>query len=531
MTTQILYHQQAKAIIIKGIKTIAKTVAITLGPLGSNVILSKQSGIPQIINSGNNLINEIELQDNLENTGIRLVRQAATKTNDVVNDGTTRTIIIAYSLIYNGMNYITAGINITDLVNGIEQTITFLSEKINEYAQPVESTKSLLQIARIASGDNNIGNIIVQTIEKIGPEGLITLEESQTANTMIDITKGIKLDKGLLSLLFIRENHKIQVIQENSFILITDKKIDSVQDELIPVLELVAKTSRPLLILADGLSSEVLSTLTINQNKGVMNVAAIRTPGFGHQRKLLLEDISLATNGQIISNKIGLRLNSVKLSMLGKADKVVINKNSTTIIIKDESQRINERCKQLRKQISLSNTIYERENLENRLARISGKNAVIKIGSCNNRDLDKKKIQFQEALGSVRAALEEGIIPGGGALSIQLASEILSWAKKSLSQNQLYGAKLVQISLLTPLQTIIENAGQNNNTVLERLKASKFATGYNVIKRDFDNMYQEGIIDSAKVMRLTLQNAASIAKIFLTTECIIIHKKTTNTNH
>lgn len=523
MITQILYQEQAKTTMAKGIETIANIVSVTLGPSGCNTILYKNSNIPQILNNGCTITKEIELENPFENTGVKLIRQAASKTYEVVGDGTTRTILIAYSLIHYGMNYVNVGINTVDLIMGMEKAIEFLSDKIIEYAQPVKDTQTLRQIATVASGnDHKIGATIAKVIEEIGTEGFISLEESTTTNTTIEITKGIKLDKGLISSSFIKGG-KTRIIQDDPYILITDKKITLVQEELIPVLELVGKTDRPLLILAEDFSTEVLSTLAINYVKGIMNVAAIRIPGFGTQRKLTLEDICFITNGKIISEEVGIKLDSIKLSMLGEANKIFIDNNDTTIILKDKELQINERCNQLRKQINISNTIYERENLQNRLARISGKTATIKIGASTSSELQARKASFREGLGSVHAAVEEGIIPGGESISIHLAFELLAWAKESLSEDELKGALLIKKSLVTPLQIIIQNAGYNHSVILEKLKNSNLTIGYNAEEGQFVNMYKEGIIDSAKIMRLILQNAVSIAKMFLTTECIIVN--------
>lgn len=524
MITQILYQEQAKTTMAKGIETIANIVSATLGPSGCNTILYKNSNTPQILNNGCTIIKEIELEDPFENTGIKLIRQAASKTYDIVKDGTTRTILIAHSLIHYGMNYIDIGINTADLIMGMEKAIEFLSDKITEYAQPVKDTTTLRQIATVASGNNQkIGATIAKVVEEIGLEGFISLEENPATNTTIEITKGIKLDKGLISNSFIKEG-KTRIVQDDPYILITDKKINLVQEELIPVLELVGKTDRPLLILAEDFSTEVISTLAINYIKGIMNVAAIRIPGFGNQRRPILEDICSITNGKIISEEVGIKLDSIKLSMLGEADKTFIDSNNTTIILKDKKHLINKRCNQLRKQINISNTIYERENLQNRLARISGKTATIKIGASTNTELQNKKASFREGLGSVYAAVEEGIIPGGESISIHLAFELLAWAQQSLSGDELKGALLVKKSLVTPLQMIIQNAGYNHSIILEKLKNSNLSIGYNTEEGQFVNMYKEGIIDSAKIMRLILQNAASIAKMFLTTECIIVNK-------
>lgn len=525
MSTQILYQEQARTNLIKGIKIIARAVSITLGPLGYNVLLHKSFSTPEIISDGFTIVKEIELKNPTENTGIKLIRQAASKTNDVVGDGTTTTIIIAYNLIHYGIDHIIAGSNVIDLITGIKKAVEFLIHKIAEYAQPVHDIKTITQIATIASGNNpKIADVITSIIQQIGTEGIISLEESSSINTTVEIVKDITLDKGLFSPLFIKKEGNVKIIQENPYILITDKKITSVQQQLVPILELVGKTSRPLLILAEDLSAEVLSTLVINHLQGVISVIAVRTPGFGNQRKQLLEDISTITQSSIINEERGLRLDNIQLSMLGEARKVIVDHNSTTIILHNKQQQIELLCNQLRKQINISNTIYEKDSLKNRLARISGKAAIIKIGALTEIELQNKKLRFKEALKSIQASVEEGTLPGGGSIYIHLALELSSWAQKYLNKDELMGALLVKKSLTTPSEKIIKNAGHNQAIVLEKLKNYNFTTGYNTISGQFVNMYQEGIIDSAKVIRLILQNAASIAKMFLTTECLIINK-------
>nr|YP_009294148.1 chaperonin GroEL [Hildenbrandia rubra]AOM67390.1 chaperonin GroEL [Hildenbrandia rubra] len=525
MDRHILYREEARISLMKGVEAAAKTVSVTLGPLSYNILLHTNDSTPQILGSGVAIINEIELENFFENVGVKLIRQASSKTSEVVGDGTTTTIVIAYSLIRYSMNYLIGGMNIIGITTGIQKAVEFLSNKLVEYAQPVNNMKTLEQIATIASGNNNhIGTIIAKIVDEIGPEGVISLEDSHSTNTTFKISQGIKIDRGLFSSAFVKKGDTMKVIQDHPYILITDKKITLVKEELIPILELVSGANRSLLILAEDLSAEVLSTLVINRVQNVVDVVAIRLPGFGHQRQLLLEDISTATNGKIISDKIGLKLDLLELSMLGIAKKVIIDRNSTTILLNDQQEYIDKHCNQLRKQINISSTIYEQENLRNRLARISSKTAIIKIGALSTDELQDKKTYFKEALNSVQAAVEEGIIPGGWSISIHLSLELLGWAKKYLPQDQLRGALLVKESFMTPLQRIIHNGGYNEAIILNELAQQNFKIGYDTINGSYVNMHTAGIIDSAKVMRLAIQNAASIAKMFLTTECVIINK-------
>nr|YP_009297656.1 chaperonin GroEL [Hildenbrandia rivularis]AOM67200.1 chaperonin GroEL [Hildenbrandia rivularis] len=523
MMTQILYQEKARKTLIESVKTITKIVSIALGPSKHNILLHKQLSIPTTPNNGFTIIKEIELQDHLRNIGIKLISQAAVKTYKVARDGTITTIIIASVIIHYSIKHIIAGSNIIDLIQGITKAIEFSSQKIVECSQPVNNNKTITQIATIASNyDQKIGSTIAKIIEQIGYEGTIDLEDSKTTDTSIEVFKDIKIDKGFISPLFVKNNQTMEIIQNSPYILITDEKITSVQEELIPILELVSKTKKPLLIIAEDLSAEVLSTLIVNHLENIINVVAIRPPGFGNRRKLYLEDISAATNSSIIGEVTGLRLSSIQLYMLGKASKTIITRNSTTIIL-NKQQHIHERCNQLRKQIDISNTTYEKENLKNRLAKISGKSAVIKVGAATSTELDNKKTQFKNAIQSVKNAAEEGIIPGGGSMNIHLAKNILLWANNNLDGDQLIGALIIKDALLKPTQQILQSTGSKQASIFAKLQTYNFTIGYDILSHRFVNMYEEGIIDSAKVMRLTLQNAASIAKILLTTECIIIN--------
>lgn len=523
MTTNILYNTQAKTYLIQGIDITNKTISFTLGPSGRNVLLHKNSDVPQVIDHGYTILKELEVENFTKNFGIKLMYQAASKTNDIVGDGTTSTIIIAYHLICLGIKYNHIGINIKNLVIGMAKSADFLADKINEYAKPVHSIDLLKNIATMALENNyHTGNIIARAIETVGLEGSITFEQSTNINTHTKIIYGIKLHQGIFSPLFVRKQETTKIIQKNPYILIIDKKINKVEKELLPILELVAKANRPLLIIAKDLSPTVLSTLVMNRSQEIVDVVAIRIPGFGANRKLILEDLCVVTHSHIISEETGLKLNEFNLSNLGEARQIILDTKSTTIVLDNKNIGIQERLSQLRKQISISNNIYDVENLKNRLARISGKAVIINIGARDNTEFKYKKLHFEKALKNIRTALEEGILPGGGVIYAHLATELFSWAQQHLINDELTGSLLIKHSLISLLKKIINNAGDNPALIINKLLTYNFNVGYNISCKDFVDMYQAGIIDSAKTMRLIIHNAISIAKMFLSTECIIM---------
>lgn len=526
MSQQILYQEYARKALVKGIKIIAETVALTLGPLGRNVVLNKKLALPQIVNDGITIAKEITLDDYIENIGISLVRQVTSQTNDVAGDGTTTATVLAYAIIHHGIKNLASGVNPIELTKGIKKAVQFLENRIIEYAKPVDTSVALAQVATISSGnDREVGSIISSALEKVGREGIVSLEESQYISPQLEITRGMRLEKGFMSPHFITSKDKEKIIQNNPYILLTDQKITLVQQDLIPVLELVAKTNKPLLILAEDITKEVLSTLIVNRLKGIINVVAVRSPGFGEYRKLLLEDISIFTGSTIISRDVGLTLNSIHLNMLGQANKIVITKDSTTIITDKNSQLIKVRCDQLRKQIKASNLEYEKERLKNRLAKLSAKAALIKVGSITEVQMKEKKLRLEDALNATRAAIEEGIVPGGGSTSIHLAKELEAWAQENLLADELIGASIVQQALLIPTRRIAQNAGEIGSIIIDKIMNSDFEIGYDVVSGSFKNMYVAGIIDPAKVLRSAIQNAASIASMVLTAECVILNSK------
>ena len=521
----ILYQEDARKALERGMDTLAEAVSITLGPKGRNVVLEKKFGTPQIVNDGVTIAKEINLADNLENTGVSLIRQAASKTNDVAGDGTTTATVLAYAIIKQGMRNVAAGANPIVLKRGIEKATQFVVHKITEYARPIEDINDITKVATISAGnDPSVGTLIANAINKVGREGLISLEESKSTVTELEITEGMGFDRGFISAYFVTNSERMEIILENPLVLITDKKIRVIKQDLLPVLELVSKTNQSLLIISDNVEKEALATLIVNKMRGILNVVAVRAPGFGDRRKAMLEDLAILTNGEVITEDAGLSLENVEMEMLGKARRIIIGKESTTIISDANKQKVLARCEQLRRQLEKSDSTYEREKFQERLAKLSGGVAVIKVGAATETEMKDRKLRLEDAVNATKAAVEEGIVPGGGSTLVHISSELFDWAKENLKDDELLGALIVEKALSAPIRRIALNAGQNGAIITEKIKDSEFKIGYDAATNQFLNMYEKGIIDPAKVTRSTLQNAASIASMVLTTECIIVDK-------
>jgi len=522
MNKTILYHDAARQALEKGMDILAEAVSITLGPKGRNVVLEKKFGAPQIINDGVTIAKEIELKNVIENTGVALIRQAASKTNDVAGDGTTTATVLAHAMVKQGLKNVAAGTNPILLKKGINKAVKFIVDKIAEYSQPIKDSRDIMQIASISAGnDSEIGSMITKAINKVGKEGIISIEEGQSTVTELEIKEGMKFEKGFISPYFVTDPSKMEVIQENAYILLTDKKITLIQQELLPILEEVAKTGRSLLIIAEDIEKEALATMIVNKLRGIVNVVAVRAPGFGDRKKSLLEDIAILTSGEVITEDTGLSLDSISLNQLGIARKIKVTKDSTTIVAEGNEVLINFRCEQLRKQIQITNNSYEKEKLQERLAKLSSGVAVIKVGAATETEMKDKKLRLEDAINATKAAIEEGIVPGGGSTCVHLSQYLHDWASNNLEGEELIGALIVEKALLYPLMRIAENAGLNGPVMLEKVKQEDFAIGYNADESKLVNMYESGIIDPAKVTRSALQNAGSIASMILTTECII----------
>ena len=524
MAKRIIYNENARRALERGIDILAEAVAVTLGPKGRNVVLEKKFGAPQIVNDGVTIAKEIELEDHIENTGVALIRQAASKTNDAAGDGTTTATVLAHAMVKEGLRNVAAGANAILLKRGIDKAAGFLVDKIAEHARPVEDSKSIAQVASISAGnDEEVGQMIAQAMDKVGKEGVISLEEGKSMTTELEITEGMRFDKGYISPYFATDAERMETVFDEPFLLLTDKKIALVQD-LVPVLEQVARAGRPLVIIAEDIEKEALATLVVNRLRGVLNVAAVKAPGFGDRRKAMLEDIAVLTGGQLITEDAGLKLENTKLESLGRARRVTITKDNTTIVAEGNEVAVKARCEQIRRQMEETESSYDKEKLQERLAKLSGGVAVVKVGAATETEMKDKKLRLEDAINATKAAVEEGIVPGGGTTLAHLAPSLEEWANSTLTGEELTGALIVVRALPAPLKRIAENAGQNGAVIAERVKEKEFNVGYNAATNEFVDLLAAGIVDPAKVTRSALQNAASIAGMVLTTECIIVDK-------
>lgn len=522
MAKRIIYNEQARRALERGIDILAESVAVTLGPKGRNVVLEKKFGAPQIINDGVTIAKEIELEDHIENTGVALIRQAASKTNDAAGDGTTTATVLAHAMVKAGLRNVAAGSNAITLKRGIEKASDFLVKKIEEQAKPITDSKAIAQVGSISAGnDEEVGQMIADAMDKVGKEGVISLEEGKSMTTELEVTEGMRFDKGYISPYFATDTERMEAVLDEPYILLTDKKIGLVQD-LVPVLEQIARTGKPLLIIAEDIEKEALATLVVNRLRGVLNVAAVKAPGFGDRRKAMLEDMAVLTNGQLITEDAGLKLENAKIEMLGTARRVTINKDTTTIVAEGNDVAVKARCEQIRKQMDETDSTYDKEKLQERLAKLAGGVAVVKVGAATETEMKDKKLRLEDAINATKAAVEEGIVPGGGTTLAHLAPVLEEWAQQNLSGEELLGARIVASALNAPLKRIAENAGANGSVVAENIRHKPFNEGYNAATGEYVDMLAAGIIDPAKVTRSGLQNAASIAGMVLTTECIVV---------
>ena len=521
MAKRIIYNENARRALEKGIDILAESVAVTLGPKGRNVVLEKKFGAPQIINDGVTIAKEIELEDHIENTGVALIRQAASKTNDAAGDGTTTATVLAHAMVKAGLRNVAAGANAITLKKGIDKASDFLVSKIKEQAKPIADSNAIAQVGTISAGnDEEVGKMIADAMDKVGKEGVISLEEGKSMETELEVTEGMRFDKGYISPYFATDTERMEAVLDEPYILLTDKKIGLVQD-LVPVLEQIARTGKPLMIIAEDIEKEALATLVVNRLRGVLNVAAVKAPGFGDRRKAMLEDMAVLTNGQLITEDAGLKLENAKLEMLGTARRVTINKDTTTIVAEGNEAAVGARCEQIKKQMDETDSTYDKEKLQERLAKLAGGVAVVKVGAATETEMKDKKLRLEDAINATKAAVEEGIVPGGGTTLAHLAPSLEEWANGNLSGEELIGANIVAAALTAPLMRIAENAGANGAVVAENVKSRAISEGYNAATGDYVDMLAAGIVDPAKVTRSGLQNAASIAGMVLTTECIV----------
>jgi|TARA_B100001063_G_scaffold176548_1_gene165508 chaperonin GroEL len=521
MAKRIIYNENARRALEKGIDILAEAVAVTLGPKGRNVVLEKKFGAPQIINDGVTIAKEIELEDHIENTGVALIRQAASKTNDAAGDGTTTATVLAHAMVKAGLRNVAAGANAITLKKGIDKASDFLVGKIQENAKPIADSNAIAQVGTISAGnDEEVGKMIADAMDKVGKEGVISLEEGKSMETELEVTEGMRFDKGYISPYFATDTERMEAVLDEPYILLTDKKIGLVQD-LVPVLEQIARTGKPLLIIAEDIEKEALATLVVNRLRGVLNVAAVKAPGFGDRRKAMIEDMAVLTNGQLITEDQGLKLENAKLEMLGTARRVTINKDTTTIVAEGNEVAVKTRCEQIKKQMDETDSTYDKEKLQERLAKLAGGVAVVKVGAATETEMKDKKLRLEDAINATKAAVEEGIVPGGGTTLAHMAPALEEWAAANLSGEELIGANIVASALTAPLMRIAENAGVNGAVVAENVKSKSFNEGYNAANGEYVDMLAAGIVDPAKVTRSGLQNAASIAGMVLTTECIV----------
>src|SRR5882672_10356752 len=515
----IVYAEDCRQAILRGVNKLADAVKVTLGPKGRNVLLEKKFGSPTSTKDGVSVAKEIELQDPKENIGAQLVREVASKTSDVAGDGTTTATVLAQAIFREGVKAVTAGGNPMDIKRGIDKAVETSTAGIRKLSRPVAG-KMISQVGRISSNnDESIGAIIADAMEKVGKDGVITVEEAKGLDTSLEIVEGMQFDRGYLSPYFITDPERMEIVLEDAYILIHEKKISSMKD-LLPVLELVAKSGKPLVIVAEDVEGEALATLVVNKLRGTLHTAAVKAPGFGDRRKAMLEDISVLTGGKAITEDLGIKLENIKVTDLGRAKKVVIDKDNTTIVEgAGKSKEIEGRIKQIRAQIEETTSDYDREKLQERLAKLAGGVALIKVGAATETEMKEKKARVEDALNATRAAVEEGIVPGGG-VALLRASEALGSLK--LSGDEATGVAIVRRALEEPIRQIVQNAGLEGSVVVDKVKASKDMThGFDAESNEYVDMVQAGIIDPTKVERVALQNAASIASLLLTTEAVI----------
>ncbi|TAD78543.1 MAG: chaperonin GroEL [Oscillatoriales cyanobacterium] len=526
MAKKIIYNENARRALERGMDILAEAVAVTLGPKGRNVVLEKKFGAPQIINDGVTIAKEIELEDHVENTGVALIRQAASKTNDAAGDGTTTATVLAHAIVKEGLRNVAAGANAITLKRGTEKAVAYLVDQIKAHARPVpeNDSKAISQVASISAGnDEEVGQMIADAMGKVGKEGVISLEEGKSMTTELEVTEGMRFDKGYISPYFATDTERMEAVLDNPFILLTDKKITLVQD-LVPILEQAARAGKPLLIIAEDIEKEALATLVVNRLRGVLNVAAVKAPGFGDRRKAMLEDIAILTGGQLITEDAGLKIDSTKLEQLGQARRITITKDTTTIVADGNEAEVKARCEQIRRQMDETESSYDKEKLQERLAKLAGGVAVVKVGAATETEMKDRKLRLEDAINATKAAVEEGIVPGGGTTLAHLVPSLIEWANANLKDEDLTGALIVARALTAPLKRIAENAGQNGAVIAERVMEKDFNVGYNAATGEYTDMFEAGIVDPAKVTRSALQNAASIAAMVLTTECIVVDK-------
>lgn len=515
---QILFGEDARHALERGVNILANAVKVTLGPKGRNVVLEKKYGSPTITNDGVTIAKEIELADPFENMGAQLAKEVATKTNDIAGDGTTTATLLAQAMVREGLKNVAAGANPMILKRGIEKAVQAVVEEIKKVSKPVSNKDEISHVAAISAADEEIGNLIAEAMEKVGKDGVITVEESRTMGTNLEVVEGMQFDRGYVSPYMVTDSERMEAVLNDPYILLTDKKITLVKD-LLPILEKVVQRGKPLLIIAEDLEGEALATLVVNKLRGTLNVVAVKAPGFGDRRKAMLSDIAIVTGGQVVSEEVGLTLENVTLEMLGQARQVKITKDETTIVDgKGDNQEIKNRINQIKVQIEDTTSDYDREKLQERLAKLAGGVAVIQVGAATETEMKEKKHRIEDALSATRAAVEEGVVPGGGVTLLQIAP-VLDELKES--GDVATGISIVRKALAEPLRLIADNAGLEGSVIVEKVSSLPKGQGFNALSGEYTDMVNAGIVDPAKVTRSALQNAASIAGMLLTTECLV----------
>ena len=524
MSKQIKYGEDARKKLLDGVNKLADTVKVTLGPKGRNVVLDKSFGSPLITNDGVTIAKEIELEDPYENMGARLVKEVSVKTNDVAGDGTTTATVLAQKMIKEGVRNVAAGSDPMAIKRGMDKAVELATVALKEISSKVNGKEDIARVAAISANNLEIGTLIADAMEKVSKDGVITIEESKTSSTNVEVVEGMQFDKGYVSPYMVTDTEKMEAILDNPYILITDKKISNIQ-EILPLLETLMQNSGKLVIIADDIEGEVLSTLLVNKLRGVLNVVAVKAPGYGDKRKEMLEDIAILTGGEVITSDLGLELKDTALAQLGRARQVKVQKENTIIVDGlGDKEKIADRVKQVRAALDETQSEYEKENLQERLAKIAGGVAVIEVGAATEVEMKEKKLRIEDALSATKAAVEEGIVAGGGTAYINILPKVEGLAKE-LKDDEKLGAKIVCSALEEPVKQIAKNAGLEPAVILERVKASDIGFGFDAAKEEYVDMKKVGIVDPTKVTRSALQNAESIASMILTTESIVTDKK------
>ncbi|PUB09511.1 chaperonin GroEL [Paenisporosarcina sp. OV554] len=520
MAKEIKFSEDARSSMLRGVDKLADAVKVTLGPKGRNVVLEKKFGSPLITNDGVTIAKEIELEDAFENMGAKLVAEVASKTNDIAGDGTTTATVLAQAMIREGLKNVTAGANPVGIRKGIEKAVAAAITGLKEISQDIEGKESIAQVASISSGDEEVGQLIAEAMERVGNDGVITIEESKGFTTELDVVEGMQFDRGYASPYMVTDSEKMEAVLENPYILITDKKITSIQ-EILPVLEQVVQQGKPLILIAEDVEGEALATLVVNKLRGTFNAVAVKAPGFGDRRKAMLQDIAILTGAEVITEELGLELKTTNITQLGRAAKVVVTKDNTTIVEgAGQTEAITGRVSQIRSQLEDTTSEFDKEKLQERLAKLSGGVAVIKVGAATETELKERKLRIEDALNSTRAAVEEGIVSGGGTALVNVYKKVAELADTEQG-DVATGVKIVLRALEEPVRQIANNAGLEGSIIVDRLKREEIGIGFNASNGEWVNMMEAGIVDPTKVTRSALQNAASVAAMFLTTEAVV----------